>query len=84
MERCPVCRARFRGGDSCRRCQTDLETLNRIVHEADELLACAIHATGREHFSKARALALRARALRKTELGRCVAEFSLSMMKRQG
>ncbi len=81
MERCPVCRARFRGDDQCRRCQADLGTLKRIAREADELMTCAVEAARRGAFQQAHELACRSQTLRKTDIGRCVAGFASAMMK---
>ena len=43
MERCPTCRARYSGGESCHRCQTDLRQV------------LAIEETARHHRQQARA-----------------------------
>ena len=42
MERCPNCRARWDGGESCRRCGMDLAPLLAIEQAAESLLATAV------------------------------------------
>ncbi len=84
MERCPVCRARFRGESRCRRCHADLETIERISSQADRLTACAVQAASRGAFEQAHSLALRATALRSTPFGRCVAGFVSTVLDREG
>jgi len=34
MIRCPLCRARYRGGTSCRRCRVDLRTVSDLEQNA--------------------------------------------------
>ena len=34
MEQCPTCSARYRGGDSCHRCQTDLRQVLAVERAA--------------------------------------------------
>jgi hypothetical protein len=42
MERCPNCRARWDGGETCRRCGMDLAPLLVVEQAADRLLARAV------------------------------------------
>ncbi len=42
MERCPQCRARYKDGDTCRRCGADLTLLHVIEAEADNLARQAV------------------------------------------
>lgn len=44
MERCPTCGGRYRGGDTCSRCQTDLRQVLRIERAASRLRERAINA----------------------------------------
>lgn len=41
--RCPTCRAPYKGGSQCYRCQTDLSRLLEIQKQADELKMRAIY-----------------------------------------
>ena len=41
--RCPTCRAHYKGGSQCYRCQTDLSRLLVIQKQADELKMRAIY-----------------------------------------
>lgn len=42
MDRCPNCRARWDGGESCRRCGMDLAPLLAVEQAADRLLGRAL------------------------------------------
>jgi len=42
MERCPTCGGRYRGGDTCGRCQTDLRQILRIERAASRFRERAI------------------------------------------
>lgn len=42
MTRCPLCRARYRGGDSCRRCRADLSILSALEHNAGQQAHLAV------------------------------------------
>jgi hypothetical protein len=42
MDRCPNCRARWDGGETCRRCGMDLAPLLVVEQAAEGLLACAV------------------------------------------
>jgi methionyl-tRNA synthetase len=41
--RCPTCRAPYKGGNQCYRCQTDLSRLLAIQKQADELKSRAMY-----------------------------------------
>lgn len=41
MERCPNCRARWEGGETCRRCGMDLAPLLAVEQAAEDLVAQA-------------------------------------------
>lgn len=41
--RCPTCRAPYKGGSQCYRCQTDLSRLLAIRKQADELKMRALY-----------------------------------------
>jgi len=59
MDRCPTCEARFRGGDTCGRCQTDLRQVLKIERAASRLRERAINAlhAGQPHAAQAHARA---------------------------
>ncbi len=59
MEHCPTCGGRYRGGDTCGRCQTDLSQILRIERAASRLRARAIAAL---HAGQPRAADTHARA----------------------
>ena len=42
MDRCPNCRARWEGGETCRRCGMDLGPLLAVERAAESLLARAV------------------------------------------
>ena len=42
MTRCPLCRAKYRGEDTCHRCQTDLSILLTIEGDAAKLATIAV------------------------------------------
>src|SRR4051794_5251164 len=43
MERCPVCRARLNGVETCRRCRAELQSVIRVEREARMLVDAAIY-----------------------------------------
>jgi len=43
MERCPLCRAVLNGAETCRRCRAELQTVQRVVLEAQTLVGVAMH-----------------------------------------
>jgi hypothetical protein len=63
MERCPVCRARFKGDPVCYRCGADLSVLLAIEAEAATLERRAITLLGTGQLLEARQAAERALAL---------------------
>jgi len=42
MTRCPLCRALYRGGETCRRCRVDLQIVLDIEHNARQLAHHAV------------------------------------------
>ena len=76
MERCPVCRARFKGEAICYRCGADLSPLLRIETEAAawEREAVTLLATGQ--WIEARGAADRALALRHSPLASAMRDFA--------
>lgn len=43
MIRCPLCRARYRGGEFCRRCRADLRKLTEVEQHAARHAHHAVH-----------------------------------------
>ena len=46
MERCPICRARLKGGAHCTRCGADLASAQAAERYADHAVSEALHALG--------------------------------------
>jgi len=67
---CPTCRARWRAGSSCRRCDTDLSTWLAILLSAYRLREQARLAFLSGNYASARRSALQAWQLQRTERGR--------------
>ena len=76
MERCPVCRARFREEPVCYRCGADLSALLAIEAEATawEREAVALLAAG--EWIRARRAADRVQALRRSPLAVAARDFA--------
>lgn len=66
MDRCPTCRARYRGAPFCHRCQTDLRQILAIEGAAARYRQQALAALERGCADEARACARRACALHRT------------------
>lgn len=75
MDRCPICRARFRGEPVCRRCRTDLIPLQKVRSRADHLSYLAVQAIISGSYSKARDYISRARFLCATPFILCLEGF---------
>ncbi len=63
MDRCPNCRARWDGGETCRRCGLDLAPLLVVEQAADGLLARAVSELARGDSPAALHTLAQARAL---------------------
>ena len=76
MERCPVCRARFRDEAVCYRCGADLSVLLAIEAEATELEREAVTLLAAGQWIEARQVANRALALQYSPLAFAVRDFT--------
>lgn len=74
MERCPVCRARIKESETCRRCGADLSLLLQLDAWVQRYEQCAVRAVADGDFATAkrccqRALRLNSRTFSKVLLG---------------
>jgi predicted amidophosphoribosyltransferase len=76
MERCPVCRARFRDEAICSRCGADLSPLLAIEAEAVALEREAVALLAAGHWIEARRAAERALALQYSPLAAAARDFA--------
>jgi len=76
MERCPVCRARFRDEAVCYRCGADLSVLLAIEAEATELEREAVTLLVAGQWIEARQAANRALALQYSPLAAAARDFA--------
>jgi hypothetical protein len=76
MERCPVCRARFRNDPVCSRCGADLSALLAIETEAAALERQAVVLLSAGQWIEARQAANRALALQDSPLALAVRDFA--------
>ena len=76
MERCPVCRARFKEEPICYRCGADLEPLLAIEIEAAGLEKQAVTLLGAGQWFEARQTAERALALQYSPLAAAARNFA--------
>lgn len=76
MERCPVCRARFKDEPACYRCGADLSVLLNIEAEAAALERKAVTLLCAGQTLEARQAAERALALQHSPLASAVRDFA--------
>ncbi len=76
MERCPVCNARFKGMDPCRRCGTELGRLLEVEAAAERAARRAVHLLAAGRTAEALAAARTAAALHATPFHRALARFA--------
>ena len=57
LDRCPNCKARYRQGESCRRCGMELVWLLRIKQNAEQIKQQLIHALIKHDYEQAKVLA---------------------------
>jgi hypothetical protein len=76
MERCPVCRARFRDEAVCYRCGADLSALLAIEAEATTLEREAVNLLAAGRWIEARRAADRALALQYSPLAAAARDFA--------
>jgi len=76
MERCPVCRARFRDEAVCYRCGADLSVLLAIEAEATALEREAVNLLAAGRWIEARRAADRALALQYSPLAAAARDFA--------
>jgi predicted amidophosphoribosyltransferase len=75
MERCPVCKAKFKENPVCYRCGTDLSVLLRIERQAELLEQQAVALYGAGHLSEAQQLAKQSLALQRSPPRGWLVEF---------
>ncbi|MGN7613240.1 hypothetical protein ACQZV8_14275 [Magnetococcales bacterium HHB-1] len=61
MHACPICRARLKGRETCRRCGADLSSAIHTAKQSQQLLHQALHAIHNHNYSLARRCLSRAR-----------------------
>jgi hypothetical protein len=76
MERCPVCRARFKEEPVCYRCGADLEPLLAIETQASGLEKQAVTLLGAGQWFEARQTAERVLALQYSPLAAAARDFA--------
>jgi hypothetical protein len=76
MERCPICRARFKEESVCYRCGADLSRLLAIEAEAAELEQQAVTLLGVGQWLEARQVAEQALALQQSPLAAATRDFA--------
>jgi hypothetical protein len=75
MERCPVCRASWKGKPACRRCKSDLTDLIALEKQAEYIMAQAVRHLGAGNISNARRFCVHAENLQRTEFGSALLGF---------
>jgi hypothetical protein len=63
MERCPICRARLKGAETCRRCRAELQSIKRVERQGQVLVDAAIHSLSLDDVITANRLLRRALVL---------------------
>ena len=63
MERCPICRATLNGGETCRRCRAELQSIRRVERQGQMLVDAAIHSLSLDDVITAKRLLRRALVL---------------------
>ena len=76
LERCPICRARPRGGDVCPRCGAGLGRLTRVAAAAEAAERDAANHLLEGRVAAARAALADAAGLRRSALGDALADFA--------
>lgn len=56
LDRCPHCKARYRRGESCRRCGMELVWLLRIKQNAEQIKRQLIHTLTERDYKQAKVL----------------------------
>ena len=74
MERCPVCRAGFKG-TPCRRCKSDLTDLIALEEQAESTMMQAVRQLKAGNLGRARQLCTHAETLQRTEFGATLLGF---------
>ncbi len=75
MDRCPQCRARYKGGETCRRCGADVSLLVAIEARAETLARQAVAKLLADDIPAASKKALSCRRLHDTSFSRALAGF---------
>ena len=66
LDQCPICGARLGGGDACRRCRAELETVHRIAQQSATLVGAGLESIASGDLAAAVRLLRRASTLRTT------------------
>lgn len=75
MDRCPNCKARYQGGDSCRRCGMDLHRLLEIETQVHSLERAAVQKILDQDAFAAEDLLQAALALQYSPSAKCLLDF---------
>ena len=81
MDRCPSCRARFKGDATCYRCGADLSVLLRVENRSKEILSEALQCYQRGDHSGAQDRLRTARQLDSTPSTKSFADFLSNKLK---
>jgi len=68
MQRCPNCRARYRGGENCPRCGMELSALIRLETRVQQLQRAAVHSMCQGDCSSAQTILQQALGLQATPM----------------
>lgn len=68
MQRCPNCRARYRGEENCPRCEMELTFLIRLEAKVRQMERAAVHRMLENDFCSAQAILQRALGLQATPM----------------
>ena len=82
MTRCPLCRAKYRGEDTCHRCQTDLSILLTIENDAAKLATIAVQQLAAGSLNQAKYYAVKAKKQHATKFNILLEDFIVSQLNR--
>ncbi|MBT3308862.1 MAG: hypothetical protein HOL04_08190 [Gammaproteobacteria bacterium] len=75
MDKCPNCRARYRGGEQCHRCGMELELLLHIEQQREQLIIEALQALTQQHHNEALDLLQQAESMESSQMSTALVEF---------
>ena len=75
MNKCPVCRAKFKGQAVCRRCRSDLSALIILEKQAETMIVHACKYLRQGDIEQARRFCTHSANLSRTEFSRVFSEF---------